>query len=270
MSIQLGFKGWSDFLLALGTESKQRGAIRDCISKGAYEQAADLLATGMSPAGLANRIELEYCDDRIVGSRLRGTAVELLPRIADGLALTTNYDRVLETVYDRSGEKFTNIVCGAHIDESARAISQNHRALIKLHGDVYERSHRILTSKEYDDHYGDLDGSATNQKPLVQVLDGLLRGRAILFVGCSLQNDRLTRLLRRIAMTSAGARLFAILERQSTDGRQRDRALAITQMGIRPIWYPSGRHDLIRGILQYLAGVRAERQRRIADAKGTV
>jgi hypothetical protein len=79
--------------------------------------------------------------------------VRHLPKIASGIVVTTNYDPVLEMVFEDSSRSFTRVFGGTRITEASSAIQLNERALLKLHGDRNYEYTRVLTLSDYQREY---------------------------------------------------------------------------------------------------------------------
>jgi hypothetical protein len=81
--------------------------------------------------------------------------VTLLPKLFQGCAITTNFDRALETVYANESKAFTEKVMGrGQAGTFLRAIPGGDRYLLKLHGNLDNAADRILSKAEYDAAYG--------------------------------------------------------------------------------------------------------------------
>ena len=81
-----------------------------------------------------------------ISGRLSDAAVRSLPALATGPVLTTNFDRVLETVFKEAGQPFEESVWGAQPSRIAQALHVNVPLLWKLHGDAKAENDRVLTN----------------------------------------------------------------------------------------------------------------------------
>jgi len=144
-------------------------------------------------------------------------------------------------------------VYGARPDMVNRALQQQRRRLLKLHGDWEERTDRILTKSQYEKHYGSADATKIDfSLPLPRLLKHVLTGRALLFLGCSLNQDRTVRVLESVAREATEIAHFAVLELPPSAVKRRAKMRFLSDHNIRPIWYPSGCHDMLEPILEYL------------------
>jgi hypothetical protein len=190
---------------------------------------------------------------RLEGRRLGGV-FELLPKLADGPVITTNFDRALEIAFEQAGCRFDEVIRGAEIDTFSDALTLNRRFLLKLHGDVNERTTRVLTRTEFERHYGSAGGPA----PLLPVLlRRILVSRPLLFLGCSLNQDRPLEILRllneeyRLSLVH-----YAVIARPESGTDLANRREFLEARGIRPIWLPPGSFNLIPGLLEHLVSLR--------------
>lgn len=242
MSIPFGYPGWAAFLEQEAPPANQ-SAVRTLLQRGAYEEAAETLIDTRpffrdrikTVFGTAPRRSSELCP------------VEFLPTIfPSGPVFTTNYDRVLEDVYDKQGRPL-----GTKKHTVRQMLEFREHVLIKLHGDFSDDESRVLTLRDYVKHYGDLDNDQLlSQQLLPQALAQVFSTESVLFLGCGLRNDRYLRLLRRLAPRTTH---YAIIAHEAED----DRSQLFESCNIRPILYsPVENHRFIVEILLFLAGKR--------------
>jgi hypothetical protein len=144
-------------------------------------------------------------------------------------------------------------VVGVRADLATAAVTQGKPYLLKIHGDWKNRDERILTRGDYERHYG--DGAGVDfTKPLPTQLRMLMQNRPLLFLGCGLAGDRLTEILADIARSLPGVEHFAVVERPAEAAAARVRARFLSERNVTPIWYPAGRHELLRPLLEWLSG----------------
>jgi hypothetical protein len=246
LSIPLKFPGWTGFIIAQARAARIEPLIRERLTVGQFEEAAEDLLKALGPRAFHDAIEDAFGDHRLSIAKICGP-VTLLPRLASGPVITTNFDHVLETVFKNAGLPFQDVACGARVDTASKAMTHNRRVLLKIHGDVNDRTDRILTLTDYRKHYGQKQIS----RPLGHLLKQILSSRPVLFLGCSLNCDRTVAILAHVAKVPTLANHYAIVERPPSR-EFGARARFLSKHEIRPIWYPAGRHDLIEGLLQCL------------------
>jgi hypothetical protein len=249
ISIPLGFPGWRSFLLAQAKRVGLENSAQELLDLGKYEEAAEALLSALKDQAFNDAIEDCFGDHVINRGSLTGPVL-LIPRLATGPVITTNFDHALERAFEEAGQPFERVVWGAKADIIAKALTQNKRLLLKLHGDVDDRTERILTASEYGKHY-------SKSRPLYQLLKRIFSIRPVLFLGCSLSSDRIVNVLTSIARDSALASHYAIVEAPANEDHLRERARFLSEHRIRPLWYPQGRHDLIVTLLGQLVQQRS-------------
>lgn len=252
LSIPFGFPSWTDFLVEIATTAGIKKQITTLLRQNDYEGAAELIKDTVTDFALCGEIEDKYGNHRLPSTSLIG-ALKYIPSIAKGPVITTNFDRLVETVFSESDKPFEIVVYGAKPDLINRAMQQSRTRLLKIHGDWEERSERILTKSEYGLHYGTETGDIDESLPLPRLLGQVIVGRPLLFVGCSLNQDRTVKLMHKIARKSPGIYHFAIVEQPQSDAGLRKKARFLAEHNIYPIWYLSKQYHMIETILEYVA-----------------
>ncbi|HUV82057.1 MAG TPA: tetratricopeptide repeat protein [archaeon] len=252
LSIPLGFPGWTKFLLEQGQSAGIKKEIENRINAGEYEEAAEDLLNALKGRAFQDNFKYAYGDHNLENKELDG-AVSLLPQLASGPVITTNFDHVLENIFTKYNCGFEHKVWGAKVDLVPEALHGNKRFLLKIHGDVDDRTERILTLSEYEKNYGSTDTSKTNlDLPLLSLLNLMLTSRPLLFLGCSLNKDRTLETLKKVVQDNPGIAHYAIVEMPNSEALFHEKVSYLSEHGIRPIWYPTGQHDLIKSLLEYL------------------
>ena len=176
------------------------------------------------------------------------SAAYVLPYLFDkSIVMTTNFDRVLEEVYDRCHVKFGRVVSPHEPDILSQIRQAAPHCLFKLHGDIgpdtYDIDKLVFTQKQYDAAYHS-DG------PLMKELPLWFQNKRLLFLGCSLMQDRTMDVLQQVTESNRGLAHYAILACEANEIGRRSRALG--ELGISAISYPDGRHEAVRVILERL------------------
>jgi len=265
LSVDFGYKTWRDFLINISQDWGAHDHVLKLINESKFEEATDLLKRERTQNSLDNEIDHEYSPDKIKESDLnKRTAVKLLPLITKEVLITTNYDRVLESVFANEGYNFKNTIIGAKITALSEAIEGNERTLIKIHGDVKERSDRILSKEEYNNAYGrenNLFGKfltyfnkrQLTRTPLVRSLFYLFNQNSILFIGCRLAIDRHLEILEEVTKTSGLLGNYAFL-RYPGEQKAIKMTTDLSAYDISPIWYSGekGDHSKLIDLLEYV------------------
>lgn len=253
LSIPFGFPQWGAFLRGQAQGAGVGAVIESRLAKGEYEEAAENLQEALGALAFEDAIRRTFGSTSIKGA-LPEAAVRALPALATGPVLTTNFDRVLETVFEEAGQPFEDIVWGAQASRIAQALHVNGLMLWKLHGDYKTKTDRVLTHSEYTEHYGHGDPAQFDWTlPLPRLFDNLLAARPVLFLGSGLEQDRTVRVLAAFAARHPGVGHYAVLEDPADDPLRQARARALSNVGVRPIWFPKDRYDLIGPFLAFLA-----------------
>lgn len=252
LTVPLGFPGWGSFLLAQAKKAGMSQSIQRRLDKGEYEEAAENLLESRGHRAFEDAIESSFGPNRSTDVKVEG-AVTLLPQIAKGPVITTNFDQVLEKVFKEADSSFEKVVWGAKSSLATRAFHQGLRFLLKIHGDVEDSTDRVLTKTDYERCYGSTNGSNINfNLPLPKILKLMLTARPLLFLGCSLKQDRTVSVLKQITHEYPDIAHYAILERPAADDQFHERSRFLSNHSIRPVWYPNGSHDLIEPLLGHL------------------
>ncbi len=258
LSIPFGFKGWQEFLLSAPGSADLREKISQRIELGQFEEAAQDLSEELGDFDFWDALSMEFGETKLSRANLKG-AVSYLPLLASGPVITTNFDRVLEKVFDDSGARFEEKIWGGRVQMALRAVIQNKRYLLKLHGDVEDDSDRVLTLDEYVKNYGmaDKPTEIDFNKPLPRLLQVLLTNRPVLFLGCSLNRDRIVKFIKELGGSTAQLPHYAVLEYPGDEDFAKANQ-TFSGYGIRRIWYPKGEHEYVERIVAYLSNAISE------------
>jgi hypothetical protein len=200
------------------------------------------------------KFERDFERDFAVPDTVEGP-VTLLPKLFSRCAITTNFDRLLERVYEQEGSSFVDTVTGrGNANAFYRAIPSGERYLLKLHGKVDNATERVLLRNEYEAAYGP-DGNIHFESPLPILLRRLFVSYSFLFLGCSLATDRTVFTFMKVAQDLGGDQLphhYALLEGRVDQDAMRTIDRRLADCHITPLWYPEGEHDYVERILELL------------------
>jgi SIR2-like protein len=264
-----GFPQWSELLLNIARGRTIEPAIKRFIDKGDYERAAEKLDDDR-PGVLPRKIKHAF-NRKVDRAQLENGALSYLPYLVNGPVITTNYDRVLEQVFEVA-EKTLHMIPGPLPDEIVNAIHQNERALLKIHGDCRDRTFRVLTVKEYEAAYGVAKDSSNERASVGKMAWLMFTNRPLLCLGCSLESDRTTHVLKALQQELRGLTHYAILAGHYSTHRWEVREKQLDRMGVTPLWYPPGEYKQIEALLRELlerASTRPLSVTATSDAKTT-
>jgi hypothetical protein len=236
------FPEWGALLreLARTIPRGARALVDTAVEHEEYTRAAAVITRHFNETTFQRELALRFPNERFEKVQLCDTGVELVPHLTSGLVITTNFDGVLEYVFESAGARFSNdaVVCGANPTQVMPAIQQNRWMLWKIHGDRNDPRTRVLSAKDYKTHY----------RQLKHLLALALSNRPALFLGCSLEKDRTVGVLRDVQRLHPGLTHFALLEAPETEAALDRRVADLRALGIRPIWFrnPDGRFAEIR------------------------
>lgn len=266
LSAPLSFATWSAFLTELARRAGAETQTADRLARGQFEEAAEELRQRLGARRFDDLLETEFGEHRLDGVALRGAA-RLIPAVAGRAVVTTNFDRVLERAFADAGERVLTVFGPEAARDGAQALQRDQNVLLKLHGDCSTSAGRVLTLEEYRRSYGSKSaGEFDLALPIPLLLSSMLATRSALFLGCSLAQDRTVRALLAVSTRLGTRSNYAILAAPSAPDEFRERARQMADLGVRPIWYPAGRHECVEAVLELLAKARADRPRP-ADAR---
>ena len=180
MSMTSDYPSWTAFLYRLIEESEiSPDELETLIAAGKYEEAAQVIYEDIGSELFNEILENEFSHERdILG------AIHYLPLIFNQHSvLTTNFDNLLERVFNGKDNGFDEVKSGKYLDEVIRKIASGSRILIKIHGDCKQVQDRVLTISEYDKTYSDTD-------TLTKFFNRIMIKGTMLFLGCNLSTDR--------------------------------------------------------------------------------
>lgn len=251
MSRDLGYPLWSEFLIQASGGGEVEDRVRSLLARMQYEEAAEAIAEMRHPRRLEDAVRQAF--GTVTGDPARGPHA-MVPYLTRGPVLTTNFDRVLERAFEEGDSPFEKIVPGDKTTATSKALITNQRVLVKLHGDWEEPETRVLTLSDYRRAYGGTEPTSIDRtRSLPRLLQMVMQNRPLLFLGCSLGADRTLGILRAVAEAWPELSHYAILPLPSVESEIRKRDNQLADWGIRPIWYPTGKHECVGEILASLA-----------------
>jgi hypothetical protein len=235
ISIPYGFKNWGD-LLRDAAPPRLLPTIEEQLKNGDYEGAAETLLKDFGPDGFQNMVAASAGDSLLEAFDFRIGMVSLLPLLASGPVVTTNFDRVLERAFAAHGTPFESVISGPRPDLIVDALHGHRRVLIKLHGDWQDRVGRTFAKSDYEAHYG--DAQPGEKRELLDAAEQLLfSSRPLLFIGASLGPDRTVQLLQQVHDRYAGLRHFAIMAAPVEEEKFERQEKHLRTCGVLPLWY---------------------------------
>ena len=203
--------------------------------------------------------------DNIINTKFDGAEnknlkgiIELIPLLTDGCVITTNFDKLLERVFEEKGRPFQGFMHGIQQHSGfASQLVQGSRCILKLHGTFEVNETYIFSKQQYDDAYG--CDCLDYTKPLAKVLRQIFISHSLVFIGCSLELDRTLELFLDVVNSNVFdiPNHFAFFPEFESDNNLEKETL-ISSVGIKPIWYQvtsnedgSQNHDQLEQLLSF-------------------
>lgn len=216
-------------------------AISALIDQGRYLDAAQILAEH-SQVLTENFLQTTYRVQSVVG------AAKLLPRIAHGCIVTTNFDDAIEEVFKLNDVKFDGYMHGRQQNNFFSRLVRGHRCLLKLHGDADDPQTYVLTKAQYLEAY---EEPLNFQRSLPKALRQIYISNTLLFLGCSLEKDWTLELFKKVKQQSEYEipHHYAFISTPNSAQEKQQKAASLLELNIQPIWYPAGEHDYVEKLL---------------------
>ncbi len=265
LSVPFGFPQWKKFLLdCCENNDVMKGKVNEILNSGksdCYEEAASYLSkelTKENPDFFHQKIQEVF--DKDIDKNIE-SPITLFSSLFKGPIVTTNFDRVLETV---TGYKTVLYHQEENFSRFLKGTDKN--MVLKLHGDVKDVKNIILTQEQYNKSYL-LD--TTFQKDFF----ALLESKIFLFLGCSLDQDRTmafmsrpeavkwTQHVKNYAFMASPAFRFKNIKEKTEEikeeeelAKQKEKEIEerLGKVNILPIWYPEGEYQWIQSYLEWL------------------
>ena len=181
-----------------------------------------------------------------------GTIPDVVWRISElftDTVITTNYDRLIEQAYDTGEEGKVQVINGLNALEKP---DPKKITVIKLHGDIRVPKRCILSKNQYDEAYG--NGSLNMHKPIPKLLAYHYKNSSLLFLGCSLRNDRTVQVFKTIkegmGEEEETKQHFSIEQVPESLEEIAQRNAELAKLGITPIWFEKERYEFVESILR--------------------
>ncbi len=248
VSVAGGFPTWRDHLRKQGkTAGIESSIIEAHLAKGEFEAVIEIIESTRGPDVFAQEIR-----DAFSRTGSLEDITLLISELFSDTLITTNYDRLLEQAFDTGPGDEVQVINGTGAMEKP---DPEKVAIIKLHGDIRNPSRCILGKKQYDEAYGETDLDLS--RPIPKLLRYYYTNSSLLFIGCSLNNDRTIQVFKAVKedqMNRGDIALpehFSIEHTPDTLEELVKRNAELLKLGITPIWYPSGEHDKVEAILRH-------------------
>jgi hypothetical protein len=180
-----------------------------------------------------------------------GTIPDVIFRLAElfsDTVVTTNYDRLIEQAFETGKPEPVQIITGENATEFPNPLKTT---IVKLHGDIRRPGHCILSKDQYDAAYG--AGEINLSLPIPKLLDYYFRNNSLLFLGCSLHNDRTIQVFQAIKANHHGDDLpqhFVLESCPENFEELINRNAFLAELGLTGIWFETKRYECLESILR--------------------
>lgn len=172
--------------------------------------------------------------------------VTLLPDLANGCIVTTNFDTVIEDLFREKAQPLDGYMHGMQAGNNfVQRLLRGERCILKLHGDAGQANTHVFTQVQYREAYGGAEGEPfAFQNQLPRALRQIFISHSLLFLGCSLEQDKTLDLFKSVVDEAAFEipDHFALLNEPATQQERARKEARLLQLRIRPLWY-STPHD---------------------------
>jgi len=243
-----GFPTWKEHLRTQGRTAGINAAhIEDLLARGEYESVIAEIETNRGRDVFTQEIRDVFGRTGTV----TGTTL-LITELFTDTVITTNYDRLIEQAFDTGAKNAFQVINGlnALADPDTDCVS-----IIKLHGDIKTPGQCILGKNQYDQAYG--NGGIDLTRPIPKLLEYYYKNSSLLFLGCSLNNDRTVQAFRAIKhgiQQKYGdiviPQHFVIEQAPESEQALIDRNAYLLGLGITAIWFEKGQFECVEAMLR--------------------
>jgi NAD-dependent SIR2 family protein deacetylase len=248
VSVAGGFPTWKEHLRKQGkTAGIVSSIIEGHLAKGEYEAVIETIEKARGAETFAQEIRDAFSKS----GKLEAITLRITELFQDTL-ITTNYDHLLEQAFDTGPNDEVQVISSTGAMEPRDPAKI---AIIKLHGDVQNPARCILGKKQYDVAYGETALDLT--RPIPKLLQFHYTTSNLLFIGCSLNNDRTIQVFKAVKEEQRAKGVidlpqhFSIEQAPENLAELATRNAELLKLGITPIWFPKGEYGKVENILRH-------------------
>lgn len=245
LSVAGGFPSWKHHLQQQAkTAGLNEGDVEELLNQGSYEEVLERIENQLG----VDVVTQEILDVFSKTGKLTETTFILSELFRDTI-ITTNYDKLIEKAFDTGVDRPYQIISGINAMEPP---DPECVTIIKLHGDIKTPARCILSKNQYNQFYG--NGEIDNTLPIPKLLEYHYRNSNLLFLGCSLNNDRTVRVFKAIREKYGndwdGPRHYSIEQAPEDIEELTQRNAYLAGIGITAIWFETDQFDYVDTILR--------------------
>ncbi len=248
-SVAGGFPTWKDHLRKQGkTAGIDSRTIEAHLAEGEYEAIIETIESIRSPDVFAQEIRDAF--------GRTGSLENITLLISEAALRYTHHDELRPpsgVSFDVGPGEEVQVISGINaMDKPA----PEKVTVVKLHGDIKAPNRCILGKRQYDEAYGEIDLDLS--RPIPKLLRYYYTTSSLLFIGCSLNNDRTIQVFKSVKedLKNRGdldlPEHFSIEQAPETVKELENRNAELLKLGITPIWFPQGEYDKVEAILRHV------------------
>lgn len=245
LSVEGGFPTWKEHLRQQGrTAGIDPSHINSLLENGKYENIIEEIENTLGRDVFIQEIRDVFSQTgKITDTTLR------LTELFNDTIITTNYDRLIEQAFETGIENAFEIINGM---DSLKDPSVDRVTIIKLHGDIKNPARCIFSKNQYNQAYGTEELDST--LPIYKLLSYHFRTSSLLFLGCSLNNDRTIQVFQAVKNEMGDTdkpQHFSIEQAPENEKDIVNRNAYLLNLGITAIWFEKGQYDYVESILRH-------------------
>ena len=231
---------WGEALNKLATklESLLDQDISPLIKQYDYLKAAQVLHSAAAEQ-VNHFIKTEF---RQRNTAIKGPAL-LLPELSKGCIVTTNFDTIIEDIFSQRHQPLDGYMYGMQPGNNfVQRLLRGERCILKLHGDARQENTYVFTEQQYALAYGE---PLSFQNQLPRALRQIFISNSLLFLGCSLEQDKTLELFRSVVEEGSFEipDHFALLNNPANQEEKAKKEARLLKLKIRPLWYETSEYD---------------------------
>lgn len=243
LSMFTGLPSWTGFLDMLRGQCPDKNFSLDNPL-----MAADVIEEQLGSTRFYEYFQKEFHHDMsddwwrelLINYNVSNQAVSIIPRLFHGPVITSNYDKIIEAVHDFKIE----VAKPEEIKKLEYTNDEVKHLLYKVHGCISQPEKVIFTGKSYEIYY-------SSNSSHVKILSKFFKRFNLLFLGCSLNMLNMDKPIELWeTLVNSGQQHYALLPCAERDFENRRKELE--SINIYPIFYPVGKHECVRIILEEL------------------
>ena len=244
LSVAGGFPSWKEHLRQQGrTAGIDQTRINKLLTNGQYETVIEEIENTRGHDVFTQEIRDVFSRTGVITD----TTLRLTELFTDTV-ITTNYDRLIEQAFDTGEENAFQVINGMNALEKPAV---DRVTIVKLHGDIRNPARCILSKSQYNQAYGTDQLSLT--LPIPKLLSYYFKNSSLLFLGCSLNNDRTIQVFRTVKKSIGDAdtpQHFSIEQAPEDEQELVDRNAHLAKLGITGLWFEKGCFDYVDNMLR--------------------